>query len=79
MAKLKHSGDQAFAVETTRLWNKMPLHICAAVSVQLLKSPLKTFFLIGCQFEISLSSISRVRLWCSILQALILFVVLIDF
>lgn len=44
MSRLKHRGDRAFAVVAPKLWNKLPLHIRLAPTLEMFKSLLKTHF-----------------------------------
>uniref|UniRef100_A0A669ET81 Reverse transcriptase domain-containing protein n=1 Tax=Oreochromis niloticus TaxID=8128 RepID=A0A669ET81_ORENI len=44
MSRLKHRGDRAFTVVAPKLWNKLPLHIRLAPTLEMFKSLLKTHF-----------------------------------
>ena len=47
-SRLKSYGDRSFRVATQTEWNKLPLHIKLAPSVEIFKSKLKTYLFVQC-------------------------------
>ena len=43
-SRMKLRGDRAFTVAAPKLWNKLPLHVRQAPTLQIFKSRLKTHY-----------------------------------